>query len=241
MSDDLQFLPANGARPEQLMILLHGYGADAADLLPLARALQREFPQAALLLPEGFEPCDAGGPGRQWFPLAGIDDGNRAARLAAVLPKFIDWVHAQQQRLLPLPEATALVGFSQGAIMALEAVQAEDGLAGRVLAFAGRYATLPAAAPQRSTLHLLHGSADTVMPVAHARAAMDRLALLGGDATLDVAEGVGHELHPALVDQAIHRLRSHIPYRTWQAALGAVPPMTGRGGSRNDDDTSAPH
>ena len=49
------------------------------------------------------------------------------------------------------------------------------------------------------------------------------LGAFDGDATLDIAQGVGHELHPALVDSALFRLTSHIPHRTWRAALGQVP------------------
>lgn len=233
MTDDIEILPPGDAPPAQLMVLLHGVGADAASMLPLAHALQHEFPQAALLIPQGFEPFDAGEPGshgRQWFSVSGVTDDNRPARVAAVRQRFIDWVRAAQQRLRAAPAATALVGFSQGAILALETAQAEDGLAGRVLAFSGRYAVLPDHAPQFTTLHLLHGGADTVMPAAHARAALQSLGSLGGDATLDIAQGVGHVLHPALIEQAIHRLRSHIPHRTWQAALGAAPLPAGRGG-----------
>ena len=100
---------------------------------------------------------------------------------------------------------------------------------GRVLAFAGRYATLPLHAPRHTTLHLFHGAEDPVIPVRYARVAMQRLAELQGDATIDIAEGVGHELPPALVDCAIHRLRTHIPHRTWAAALGAVPALAERG------------
>ena len=42
------------------------------------------------------------------------------------------------------------------------------------------------------------------------------------DATVDIAQGVGHEVHPALIERALFRLRNHIPLRTWQAALGAA-------------------
>ena len=55
------------------------------------------------------------------------------------------------------------------------------------------------------------------------QAAIGRLAELQGDATIDIAEGVGHTLHPALIDCALHRLKNHIPLRTWQAALGGAP------------------
>ncbi|MDZ5457737.1 esterase [Azohydromonas lata] len=224
MSDCIEFIPNNsqGLPPPQLMVLLHGVGADAASMIPTARALQREFPQAALLIPEGFDDFDGGPQGRQWFSVSGVTEENRPQRVAAARERFVAWLRAAQQRLRATPAVTALVGFSQGAILALETAQAEDGLAGRVLAFGGRYAVLPDHAPRETTLHLLHGAQDTVMPTRHAREALERLALLGGDATLDIAEGVGHELHPALLDEAIHRLRTHIPHRTWQAALGAV-------------------
>jgi phospholipase/carboxylesterase len=85
---------------------------------------------------------------------------------------------------------------------------------------------LPEQAPAHTTLHLLHGADDAVVPVRHARIALQRLARLQGDATIDIAEGAGHELHPALLHCALHRLTSHIPLRTWQAALGAAPPLS---------------
>lgn len=220
--NDLEFLPTGG--PQQLLVLLHGVGSDAANLAQLASILRMQFPQAAVLIPNGFEPFDMAPVGRQWFSVHGVTEANRPERVEAALPRLIDWVHAAQRRLQVGTAATALIGFSQGGIMALEAVAREDGLAGRVLAFSGRYASLPAQAPQLTTIHLLHGRADAVMPVGLAQAAFEHLAELpGGDVTLDIAEEVGHELHPALVEQALHRLTHHIPLRTWRAALGSAP------------------
>ena len=230
MNEPIEWLPVAGP-PEQLLLLLHGVGADGRSMAPLAQALRAEFPQAAIVAPDAPNPFDAGGAGRQWFSVRGIDEANRVPRAAAALVPLAAWVRATQQRLGVGSAATALVGFSQGAILALELAAAEDGLAGRVLAFAGRYAQLPLAAPQHTTLHLFHGGADAVVPVAHARAALEHLAALHGDATIDIAEGVGHELHPVLLRCALQRLRTHIPLRTWQAALGAVP---GRPGAEDD-------
>lgn len=221
MTTDLELLPPSG-RPEQLLILLHGVGASPAAMAPLAQLLRSKFAQSAVLVPAGFDAFDMGRPGRQWFSLQGLTEDNRVARVAAMLPRLIAWVHAAQQRLQVGPAATALVGFSQGSIVALEAVAAEDGLAGRVLAFSGRYARLPDRAPAYTTIHLLHGGLDPVMPADHAREALQHLGALRGDATLDIAEEVGHELHPALVDCALRRLTSHIPMRTWMAAMGGL-------------------
>jgi phospholipase/carboxylesterase len=239
MLQTLQWLPAAGPSA-QLMILLHGWGGRADDMAPLAQRLRQAFPQAALLAPEGFEAADNGGGGRQWFGVAGADgpptEANRPARVAAALPLLADWVRAAQAATGVGEAATALVGFSQGAIVALELVQRHDGIAGRVLAFAGRYASLPEQAPRLSTLHFFHGATDTVIPAAQARLAIERLALLRGDATIDIANDVGHALPMALADRAIERLRSHIPQRTWAAALGAVTALAPRAPGAGEDD-----
>lgn len=225
----LRWLPASG-QPEQLMLLFHGVGANAADLAPLAEHLQREFPQAALLAFDGIEPFDGdpSGTARQWFSIQGVTEANRAARIDAVVPLVAALVEAAQSATGLGPQATALVGFSQGAIVSLAAVQAHDGLAGRVLAFAGRYAVLPDSAPQHTTLHFFHGGADAVIPVQHAKDAMQRLANLNGDATIDIAENAGHEINGALLNCALFRLRNHIPHRSWAAAMGAVPALAER-------------
>ena len=169
-------------------------------MAPLAQALRGAFAQAAVLAPD--------------WP---VDQASTA------LPA---WVQAQQKRLGVGTAATALGGFAQGADAAVALALAHDGLVGRVLVFAGRLAALPdaqpLAAPRHTTLHWLHGADDAQVPAECARDALLWLADLQGDATLDIAQGVGHSLHPALIACALQRLRSHIPLRTWQAALGAA-------------------
>lgn len=202
-----------------MFVLLHGVGAAPASLAGIARALAAAFPQAVIVVPEGFDPFDLGPTGRQWFSVRDVTETNRIERIEAVMPRLVDLIRAEQHTHGIGPQATALVGFSQGAILSLEVIARHDGLAGRVLAFAGRYAKLPAAAPTMTTLHLLHGEDDPVIPVMHARAALEHLERLQGDASLDVARGVGHEPHPALVEVGIERLRGQLPARTWREAL----------------------
>lgn len=237
MSNSLQWLPDQG-EPAQLMVLLHGVGDSAEGMAPLAAQLRRAFPQAAIVAPDGFEPLDIApsGQARQWFSISGVTEANRPERVAAALPALADWLRQTQARLGLGPAATAIFGFSQGAIMALELVQVHDGLAGRVLSFSGRYAALPEVAPALTTLHFLHGGADSVIPAQHARDAIERLAGLQGDATIDIAEGVGHEINGHLLQCALHRLTSHIPHRTWAEALGAAPARPRAGQSAEDAD-----
>ena len=227
----IEWLPDSGA-PEQLIVLLHGWCADGRDMAPLAQALRLAFPQAAVIAPDAPQVTDGGRRGRQWYPVDGLTPQNWAERVAAALPPIEPFLRQQQQRLGVGPAATALGGFSQGAILSLETVGLHDGIAGRVLAFGGCYVKPPEAAPRHTTVHLFHGSDDRVIPADGSRNALARLAELQGDATIDIAEGIGHQLHPVLIDCALQRLRTHIPLRTWQAALGAVPPLPG---ARADD------
>ncbi len=217
-SQSIELLPE--AMPvKQLFILLHGVGSKPSDLVPLANYLKEVFPGAAFLLPEGPHPFDGGGNGRQWFSINSVTDENRVARVNEVMPDLHALVKQAQDRFSVLQSDTALIGFSQGAIMALEFGIAHDGGVGRVLAFSGRFARLPDKAPELTTLHLLHGQSDPVIPVAYAEAAIARLKELGGDATLDIAPSVGHEINAALADHAIRRLQTHIPLRSWKKAM----------------------
>lgn len=229
MHHTLEWLPAQG-RVEQLLLLLHGWGGSGADMAPLAQALRAAFPQAAVLAPDApHTHIRADGSAglaqaRQWYEVAGLTPQNWPARVDEALPGLQAWVQTQQQRLGVGPAATALGGFSQGAVLALALVLQHDGIAGRVLAFGGCLTRVPDAAPQHTTLHLFHGADDEVIPAEGSRQALGHLAELQGDATLDIAQGVGHVLHPALISCAVQRLQTHIPARTWRAALGAVPP-----------------
>lgn len=214
----IELLP-DAMPPKQLFILLHGVGSTASDFVPLAHYLKQVFPGAAFFLAQAPQPFEGGGHGRQWFSIGAVTEENRAARVAAAMPGLHALVRQAQDRFNVLQSDTALIGFSQGAIMALEFSIAHDGGVGRVLAFSGRFAQLPEKAPELTTLHLLHGERDTVIPVAHAQAAMARLQELCGDATLDVAAATDHEIDGELADHAIRRLRTHIPLRSWKKAM----------------------
>ncbi len=222
MSTALAHLPSNGA-PTLLFLLFHGVGGEASNMTGLAQRLADEYPQAAVLCIDAPQAFDAGASGWQWFSIRGITDANRPQRVADALPRFIATVRAMQQQFNMSWQHTALAGFSQGAIMALEAAQAEPALAGRVIAFSGRHAVQPAHAPSDTTLHLLHGMTDTVVPPAPIVDSAERLVALGGDVTADVLPGIGHELHPALVEKAIEQLRTFLPKRVWRQAMSEAP------------------
>jgi phospholipase/carboxylesterase len=214
-------LPVQG-KAGLLFLVFHGVGMHAAQMAPLASALREQYPQAAIVSLNGPQPYDGQGVGYQWFSSLDIDDGNRAARIAAAMPDFIARVRAWAAHFELEWPLVALAGFSQGAIMSLEAVQAEPQLAGRVIAVGGRYATEPQAAPQDVCLHLLHGMADKVLPYPLVVSAAKALVQLGADVTADVVPGIGHELHPELVAKAMLQLRTFVPAKVWREAMKAA-------------------
>jgi len=124
--------------------------------------------------------------------------------------------------------ATALIGFAQGAVMALEATHQGTPIASRVFAIGGRFASLPASAAHDTMVHFLHGKADSVTPYGHAVTAAHHLRDLGGDITAEVMPFIGHEMHPDFLEQVIHKLTSHVPQHLWAEALtqGSIPPVT---------------
>lgn len=229
MTDSVVFQrPAQDA--QQLVLLFHGFGATPGDLAPVARHLAAHFPQAFIVGVAAPDPSHPGEPdGRQWFSPHGITEDSRPALVAAAMPAFEAAVHRwQAESGLGVP-ATALLGFSQGAIMALESTQRPERppLAGRVIAIAGRFARLPEHPAPETTFHLFHGKHDPVMPYRHAIEGAERLVAIGADVTADVVPFVQHEIPPEILDLIIERLQGHVPRRLWEEAMRANEQLDG--------------
>lgn len=193
--DALRWGPAEGTAT-QLVVLLHGLGADGADLIDLGPYWAGATSQAAFVAPHAPTPYIEAGFGRQWFPRTGTQD----QRLAAVdasrtwLDRFID---AELERLGVADYA--LMGFSQGAMMALHTGLRRAVAPRAILAFSGALL-----APERSAewiarppVLIVHGEADEVVPVERSRAAERDLAAAGVDVTALYRPGLGHGIDDA--------------------------------------------
>ena len=207
---------------EQLMLLFHGLGSDAQDLVPLGQQLAVAFPRAWIVSVQARERSDFGH-GYQWFSVNGVSEANRAERVAQALPAFLEAVRHWQGLAQVGVGQTALIGFSQGAIMALESTRDRTPVAGRVVSIAGRFAQLPTTPAAGTTLHFLHGKSDAVMPYGLTVAAAEHLVALGGDVTADVLPFLGHGINAELVELLIERLQGYVPRSLWRAALAADP------------------
>jgi phospholipase/carboxylesterase len=219
---------------QQLMVLHHGEGDSARHMEPLGRRLAAHFPHAFIVSVQAPYVYDAAEPqpadadvGGQWYPSQDIDDAQRAAHVAQAVPAFVHNLRYWQTQSGVGPDATAIFGFAQGATMVLEAAQVEPALAARIIVLSSRYAQLPNSAPEKTTLHFIHGKGDTVVHYGHCVAAAERLVGLGGDLTADVIPFLEHEVTDEVMDLVLERLTGHIPKHQWEEVQKAAAQQLG--------------
>ena len=111
--------PRAGGAARQLVVFLHGYGADGNDLIDIGRAWQQLMPHAAFVSPHAPEPCGQAPVGRQWFALTFRDPNERWIGVNKAAPVLDQFLAAELERRKLAPSALVLVGFSQGTMMAL--------------------------------------------------------------------------------------------------------------------------
>lgn len=185
------------AQPEnasQLILLFHGVGSSADDLVPLGEIIAEALPGTAVISVDAPHPSTLGS-GREWFSVVGITEQDRVARIASAMPLFRKSVTHWQHLSGVTAENTTLIGFSQGAIISLESTQEEaPTLAGQVISLAGRFATPVRQAPAGVRYHLIHGSQDGVVAPQFSQQAADAIRANGGSVTLDLLAGLGHAI-----------------------------------------------
>ncbi|RBP16194.1 phospholipase/carboxylesterase [Roseiarcus fermentans] len=184
--------------PDSLVILLHGVGSDGADMIPIGEALAGFLPGARFVAPDAPFSFDGGGMGRQWFSIVGVDADNRAARVAAARAGF-DRVVAHEIARAGFGDRlgrVALFGFSQGAILSLDALVDGRWPVGAVVAASGRLVGPVGPNPARVPTLLLHGEGDDVIPAAETVRAERILGAAGLPVEAHVFPGLGHSVSP---------------------------------------------
>ncbi len=179
----------------QLVVLLHGVGADGDDLIGLAPHLAEVLPHAAFRSPNAPERYDMAPFGYQWFSLANRDLDALAAgvrRAAPVLDAFLD---AELGKFALDDKSLALVGFSQGTMVALYTALRRPKPCAAVVGFSGALLgveTLAMEIKSRPPVLLVHGDQDPVVPVQALGHAAAALSFHGVAVEHHLRPGLGH-------------------------------------------------
>lgn len=190
-----EFGPADGGAPKKLVLLLHGLGADGNDLIGLAPHWAKLLPSAVFVSPNAPFPCDMAPYGYQWFSLQDRDPAVILSGVKAAWPILDAFIDAQLKRFNLTDADTALVGFSQGTMMSLHTAPRRAKPVAGVVGFSGALAgadLLPDQIQSFPPVLLVHGDADTMLPVQASQAAKQALETVGVPVELHIRPGLQH-------------------------------------------------
>ncbi|WP_236024943.1 alpha/beta hydrolase [Arenibaculum pallidiluteum] len=206
--------PRAGGAPTALVVLLHGLGADGEDLIEIADVIGDALPHTAFVAPDAPETCDMAPWGRQWFSLQQRTAERMAYGAGIAAPVLDGWLDALLAETGLAPGRMALVGFSQGTMMALhvalrraEPVAAVLGFSGRLLAGADWIRGIRSRPP----VMLVHGEADEVVPFDAMAEAEAGLRAAGVPVEVLARPGLGHGLDAPGLAAGLAFLRRNLP------------------------------
>jgi phospholipase/carboxylesterase len=197
--DGPRLSPKSGSA-QQLVVFLHGYGADGNDLIDIGRAWQQMLPNAAFVSPHAPEPCGQAPVGRQWFPLTMRDPNERWLGVNKAAPTLAHFLDAELARHKLPPSALALVGFSQGTMMALHMGLRCATAPAAIVGYSGVLVVPPDVDPEKFTAQitsrppvlLVHGDRDDLIPPQALFQATQGLAAFEVPVEWHLSPGVGH-------------------------------------------------
>ncbi len=201
--DDLAVLrwgPASKGVARQLVVLCHGVAADGHDLIDLGPAWSHALPDAVFVAPDAPFPYEGAPTGRQWFSLADrtpsvLQEGARVAT-----PPLLKMIEAELARLSLAADQVAIMGFSQGAMLALHAGLRRAPPPRGILAYSGALLDTPALEAEcvgHPPVLLVHGEDDEVVPFARAGQTEAALTRLGLPLQTLWCKGLGHAIDDA--------------------------------------------
>jgi phospholipase/carboxylesterase len=155
-----------GEHPQQLFFLLHGWGADGSNLLDIALALAHDFPYAEFHLPNAPYPCEINESGYQWFSLSDESTHTLLNEVEMAADTVEAYIREKTEQAQLNYTKVVLLGFSQGAMLAMHLALTRQDLCKVVVAYSGKLIDIPSGAINHHVpIVLIHGDDDLVIPV----------------------------------------------------------------------------
>ena len=194
--------PISASSPKQIVFFLHGYGADGQDLMDLSSPFSIVLPYAKFISPDAPYNCKMSPMGKEWFPIEEIPNG--AINASIDLLNLIKKECAKESLRL---NDVLLIGFSQGAMMAIQSLLlSENNLLG-VIGYSGgtsreninssKHLILDNVHKNSLTpILLVHGENDEVVPFSSLNQAKKLLYEIGFNVQIVNRPGLGHGIDP---------------------------------------------
>ena len=199
---------------KRLVVFLHGYGANAADLIGLGDTLMPYLPETAFVAPDAPEECAGAPMGFQWFPIPWIDGSSEEEAMAGMERASADldaWLDETMAAEGVSAAQTILFGFSQGTMMTLQVAPRRAETFAGLVCFSGRLLRpehLAEEAVSKPPVLLVHGDADEVVPVENLPMAAEALEAAGFERVYaHVMQGTGHGIAPDGLQVALAFMR----------------------------------
>ncbi|MEN8236889.1 MAG: dienelactone hydrolase family protein [Pseudomonadota bacterium] len=189
--------PSGGGPAKNLVILLHGFGANGGDLLSLGKSWQSLLPETEFTAPNAPEPCAASSfdHSYQWFDLKNLQLTTLQEGVAQALPVLNTYIDQELNKRNLTDSQLMLVGFSQGTMMALAASLSRPKACAGVLGYSGALFYPPNLPIHcKPPIFLIHGDADEVIEVEYAMRTAAELSELGVPVKSFVAKEIGHHI-----------------------------------------------
>jgi phospholipase/carboxylesterase len=189
-----------GRTVSSLIVLLHGYGASGDDLIGFADAWHEALPETLFIAPHAPEPLPYPGyVGFQWFPLTFRDSDEIWRGVCAAAPALDRFLDAELARHRMDPRRLALVGFSQGTMLALHVGLRRSIAPAALVGYSGVIAGpehLERDIKARPPVQLIHGDQDALIPLEALHITREALASVGIALEWHVRRGLGHGVDP---------------------------------------------
>ena len=192
--------PASGQDPQSMVILLHGYGSNGADLMGLVPYWRASLPDTVFMAPNAPEICPGAPGGFQWWSLTDLGRESRAAGVRQAAPLVNAFIDMHRATYDLTNNKVALVGFSQGTMMALHVAPRRSEVLAGVVGYSGMLAdpeALQAEVQTKPPLLLIHGDADSMVPFAAMGQAEGEFKSMGFEISTHAAPGLGHSIDEA--------------------------------------------
>jgi len=201
--------PKSRGKPEQLVVFLHGYGADGNDLISLAGHLRAVLPEAAYVAPHAPFPCDMSPVGRQWFPISRMSPDEMWEGVQMAAPALNEFLDSELEAAGLSDRELILIGFSQGTMLALHTGLRRPAPPAGIIGFSGALAGpqhLAGEITSKPPVLLVHGDADEVVPFQALYGATNTLEALDVPVEWHVSTGMGHGIAPDGLQKALEFL-----------------------------------